>query len=131
MFVSVFKIFGYYFCGILLLLFWAFPCQAQDIKKDLIPLRNELNRLGLDIEKSSWSITDKNEELTIYESQKRKAFFIVVNEEYRKYVNNTIVAYSETDGFQGTESPWKKNLIHAYSEQLRKSKERARIAEQH
>lgn len=131
MFVSVFKIFGYYFCGILLLLFWAFPCQAQDINKDLIPLRNELNRLGLDIEKSSWSITDKNEELTIYESQKRKAFFIVVNEEYRKYVNNTIVAYSETDGFQGTESPWKKNLIHAYSEQLRKSKERGRIAEQH
>lgn len=120
-----------YSCAIWLLFVGISFCVAQNVNKEILAVNKDLQKIGYNISKLEWNIIDKNEELTIFESKKGNAFLIVANEEFRKFVNNAIIAYSETNGFQGTESPWKKNLIHAYSEQLRKLKERGRIAEQH
>lgn len=120
---------GRYICALYLLLFGMVQCNAQN-KDDFSQIKDEANKLGINLGSSSWSVIDKNERIAIYENAIQKAFLIVVCKEYRKFVSNAIIAYSETNGFQGTESPWKKNLIHAYSEQLRKLKERGQIVEQ-
>lgn len=117
---------GRYICAFYLFLFGIVLCNAQN-KDDSSQIKDEANKLGINY--SSWSVIDKNERIAIYENDKQKAFLIFVCKEYRKFVSNAIIAYSETNGFQGTESPWKKNLIHAYSEQLRKLKERGQIVE--
>lgn len=119
-----------YCCILWLLLASISLCVAQDVNKELLLVNKDLKKIGYNISILEWCIIDKNDELTIFESKKRNAFLIVVNGEFRKFVSNAIIAYSETNGFQGTESPWKKNLIHAYSEQIRKLKERGRIVEQ-
>lgn len=123
------KFTGRFIYALYLFLFGIVLCNAQG-KDDFLQIRDEASRLGLKIDGSSWLVTEKNSEITIYENPKQKKFLIVVNREYRKFVSNAIIAYSETNGFQGIESPWKKNLIHAYSKQLRKLKERGRIVEQ-
>lgn len=123
------KFAGRYVCALYLFLFGTVLCNAQN-NDDFSQIRDEANRLGINLSSSAWSVIDKDERITIYENATKKAFLIVVCKEYRKFVSNAIIAYSESNGFQGTESPWKKNLIHAYSEQLRKLKERGRIVEQ-
>lgn len=118
-------------CVLWLLLAIISFCVAQNINKELLLVNKDLEKIGYNITNLEWYIIDKNDELTIFESKKRHAFLIVVNEEYRKFISNAIIAYSETNGFQGTESSWKKNLIHSYSEQLRKLREIGHIVEQH
>ncbi|MCD8237500.1 MAG: C10 family peptidase [Prevotellaceae bacterium] len=118
------------YCRILwLLLASSSLCVAQNVNKELLLVHKDLKKIGYNITDLEWYIIDKNDELTIFESKKGHAFLIVANEEFRKFISNAIIAYSETNGFQGTESPWKKNLIHAYSKQLRKLRERGRIVE--
>lgn len=126
---NMIQVTGRYICALYLLLFGIALCNAQN-KDDFSQIKDEANKLGINLGSSSWSVIDKNERIAIYENAKQKAFLIVVCKDYRKFVSNAIIAYSETNGFQGTESLWKENLIHAYSEQLRKLKERGRIVEQ-
>lgn len=105
-------------------------CVAQNVNKELLLVIKDIKKIGYNITNLDWYIIDKNDELTIFESKKGHAFLMVANEEFRKFISNAIIAYSDTDGFQGTESSWKKNLIRAYSEQLRELRERGRIVEQ-
>lgn len=100
-------------------------CQAQ--YNDVLKVKEEARRLGIDLGKESLEVLDRNDELSIYETKSRRSFFILVNEEYRRYVGDAVIAYGETNGFQGTESAWKKNLVGYYSEQLRELKKRGKV----
>lgn len=108
-----------YFATSLLLSLFSF-CYAQYNNDDVI--KSEINRLGVNLGKSPLIIVDKGDAVSIYESKNRNSFFIIVNEEYRQYVSNPIIAYSATNGFMGTESAWKKTLLDYYSEQLKELK---------
>lgn len=100
-------------------------CHAQ--YSDEAVLRKEMMRLGINIGKEALVVVDRNDEISVYETRSKKAFLIAVNVEYRKYMEDAVIAYSETNGFQGTESMWKKNLIKFYSEQLRELKKIGRV----
>lgn len=109
--------------SILLYLFSICHAQYSDDTK----IKAEIGRLGVSIGKEPLVVADRGDGLVIYETKNRKAFFITVNEEFRQYVSNAVIAYSATNGFQGTESAWKKTLLEYYSEQLRELKKRGRI----
>ncbi|MCD8235911.1 MAG: C10 family peptidase, partial [Prevotellaceae bacterium] len=107
-----------------------FVMRCSKCQQRTTPCQQRPKKIRYNITNLEWYIIDKNDELTIFESKKGHTFLIVANEEFRKFISNAIIAYSETNGFQGTESPWKNNLIHAYSEQLRKLRGRGHIVEQ-
>lgn len=94
-------------------------CFAQSNVDGFNGVKDEIIKLGIDISRERWNIVIQNNEITIYESQRQNSFFIIVNEQLREYVKDAVIAYSESNGFQGTESDWKENLIRSYSEQLR------------
>lgn len=100
-------------------------CQAQ--YNDVLKVKEEARRLGIDLGKESLVVLERNDEISIYETKSRRAFFIIVNDEYRRFVSDAVIAYGETNGFQGTESAWKKNLVGYYSEQLRELKKRGKV----
>lgn len=102
-------------------------CYGQG--NDMMLVREDINRLHLALEKRHWEMMDGNDEISLYESRGNDAFLIIANDGYRKYVMNSILAYSETNGFRGTESIWKRDLIQFYSRQLRLLKERGKIKE--
>lgn len=68
---------GRYICALYLLLFGMVQCNAQN-KDDFSQIKDEANKLGINLGSSSWSVIDKNERIAIYENAIQKAFLIVV-----------------------------------------------------
>lgn len=62
---------GRYICALYLLLFCMVLCNAQN-KDNFSQIKDEANKLGINLGSSSWSIIDKNERIAIYENAKQK-----------------------------------------------------------
>lgn len=81
------------------------------VAKNKIEIKGGKSNLNL-------SLLDDYPELCIFEDAENKSFAIVAKKRYEKVLGDLVLAYGFENGFQGTESSWKKNLVESYIEQL-------------
>lgn len=91
----------------------AFPQSPLQIAEET------LVQHGASSAKLSLAITDETDELCVFEDSRNRMFAIIAKPPYYNNTREAVLAYSIEAALEGTESAWRRNLIAAYSEQLR------------
>lgn len=74
--------------------------------------------LGFNTKDINFSVIEETGELCVLEDNNKQIFIIVAKKKYKEFINNLVLAYSTSNGFQRTESTWKKNLLRYYTIEL-------------
>lgn len=77
-----------------------------------------LKTRGVRAQASWFAVVEDFPELCVLEDSERGRFAIVAKEGYGLDGDERVLAYGWKNGFRGTESAWKKNLLASYREQL-------------